>query len=348
MQQFLTLLIAILLFAQPLMASNDFLELPNIKDEGSTVTQTSVFLNELECQAKMPKNLRPLLMLPKTQHRIVDPLDFYEFKQEKTEQIFYAVNMDTYAVIEAKHFETIPFIVTNNLCECVGVSIYIPGDRAGVMHAGFKSTQQGLLVEFINRFDKAQRGKAQVTLTTSYCTVLLREVYDILLKNGFKVASASIHPVYLNCKNRTSDGTKFFSYERLGFTAEDIKALRKKSAKEKEDAIFTRATLSTSMVYTPKLLILDLRNGDTCQLFGPDFGRASSDLITYLFEIYPMVQKMDISSHKVCMQHAIKLYAKKHYKATLERANEAMISMGVEMDGLEKLMELYTADASRK
>ncbi len=143
----------------------------------------------------------------------------------------------------------------------------MPGVKAGVMHVGFESVDRNLLLEFLNHFPKDMRSKAKVNLVSGYCSILLRDVYNRLRHFGFAVDSVDVTPLFLYCKERSSSGVKYYSYERFGLTTEDAERLRGSSNAQISSEIEKRAGLYPVMAEYPRVLVMKVATGESCQFF---------------------------------------------------------------------------------
>lgn len=333
MKTLVQLIIAIsLILPNAAIASDPSFRIENVLDDSGKVRQTLVFLSEAECQKKMPKKIKPLMKLPEIKHQIINPLAMFEFPESGLVQIFYPTVMDTFAIIDAKNFEIIPYLLTTDLCECVGVGIYVSGLKAGVMHVGFDSVKHKF-GEFLQHFPKSVRAKATVTLMSSYYTVLLQEVCEKLDKNGFKNIFADVVPIYLDCENRTSSGTKYYSYERLGFTKEDASkiALMIPSAVQKE--VESHAGLYLTMTESKRALIMDIRSGVSCQFFPLGCGEANSEMVHVLYKLRHMLEQMNPRIHQELMAKAVSMNMDHVHSVVARKTEEA-----------KKVMALRIAD----
>jgi hypothetical protein len=286
---FRIVMLVTLAFTTAAQASDPSFRITDILDGSLKVKQTLVYMSESDCEKKTPKKIRPLMKLPGITHQIIDPLTMFGFSEKGLEQIFYPVEMNNYGILKAKDYATVPYILTTGLCECVGVGIQVAGVQAGIMHVGFAGIRHKFS-EFLGHFPKSTRAKAKVTLMSTFYTVLLEEVCEKLTKNGFHNISADVVPIYLDCQDRTSSGTKYYSYERLNFTKEDAHRLSQLSSQEVIKAVEERAGLSMLMTESDRMLILDLQTGASCQFYPQGFGAANSQMVHMLYELRRKVE----------------------------------------------------------
>lgn len=321
-------------------ASDPSFQMTDLLNETKNVKQTLVFMSERDCEMKMPDGLKQVLKLPKTKNLIIDPMSMFEFPESGVDQKFYPAVADTYAIIEAKNFSQMPYLVASNLYENVGVGVYLPGVKAGVMHVGFKSVEGDLFLQFLNQFPKEMRSKAKVSLVSGYSSILLRDVYNRLIHFGFAVGSVDVTPLFLYCKERKSSGIKYYSYERFGLTEEDAKRLKGLSNAQISSEIEKRAGLYTLMAEYPRVLVMKVATGESCQFFEEGFGPVNSGTIEVVCAVVRHLAQQNPVQHKQIMQTSVRMFADGVIKNSRNVSNRAINSLGPDMEGLERIAEL--------
>jgi hypothetical protein len=321
----------------------------NIQDQGSTTVQNLVFMSERDLKAKIPEDMQVFIDMPRTQHKIVDPMKFYRFGKESTEQVFYPCATDKYVVVEAKNFAAMPYLVALSLSECVGVSIYFPKLKAGVLHLGFKGYDKNFLAEFLGHFPKRNRHKAKVTLLSSYCSILFKQVYDAVRKEGFNVSSVDVLPLYMEHPNRNSDGTKYYSYERLGIAPDDAAELNNLPQQHLRLQCEARTSLYPVASEYPRALVLELASGDSCQFFETGFYGANDELFWQMFEIYNELQaKVAVVQHREVMKARVNSFVQERCELNMRVAMLAFDVLGPEMEGIDRIVELAAQEQAKK
>lgn len=315
----------VLLFPYYLNATDPKFEIEQLADESGKVIQSLVFVSEKDYLATVPESLKPLMNLPPIKHTIIEPARVFEFTRKGVEQKFYPVQMDSYAILEAKDFHTIPYILTSDLCECLGVSLYVKDGKAGVMHVGFQSLDEQLLDEFLNHFSCYNKSIVTVRIMTSYYSVVLQEVCSKLTKCGFKTLEADIVPIYLDCKNRTSSGTKYYNYEKMGWTPDEAKAIRALPEEQGIESIESISGLNTIFCESRRVLILDARDGSSCQFFPVGYGEANSNLVHMFYKTIHMLNMvLPLSKHKMLFDNFVLSFKERYEKILSEKRKQAL------------------------
>jgi hypothetical protein len=353
---FKSIILTALLLGVGVKASDPTFEIKDLLDESGIVKQTLVFMSERDCQEKIPGGLKALMKLPKTQHQTIHPLSLYEFpdaysepsKETDSEQKFYPVFPDVYAIIEAKNFAEMPYLLAADVNDYVAVGIYVPDTMAGIMYVGYKSFDSGLFTQFLQMFSKNKRATTKVTLTSSYYSTLLLQVCRKIAESGFKNLSLDVVPIFLDNPTRTSSGTKYYSYERFGFSLEDACRLSKLSSAQITQEVNPRAALYPVMGESHRALIMDVRTGKTCQFVPEGFGESNSKLIHLLCDTHKKALKVLPLFQKNTMSKAVEIELNAIYAASRILAHIALGALGPNTDGLERISAIFAEDAKKE
>lgn len=272
---FKTIVLLSLLTGAAAQASDDRLVLEGLQTVSEDVIQTVTYLNRQAFQAVIPEEMRQVLAEPKIEHEILDPLSLFAMTPHGLTKRYHFVQQGQYKLIDEKSFEITPFLGTSNLCNCVGVSIILPGKRAGLSHVSLDSYRMGSFAKLLTFFPEGVRGKCKVMLISTCWSSLFSDIRKDLTKGGFTSVSWDINPTYLDYETAPVKGKthtiKYSSYEQDGMTAEDIQRFCAMKATSSPEAILSMISRfrikATDPVEAPRGMLINVATGVSYQFY---------------------------------------------------------------------------------